>query len=63
MCAQALGAEGVPEQHPMDTNEGVPWEKVQEVEMQAASEGSEPSATPDPAKRGTLRGTGGGSNA
>jgi hypothetical protein len=33
MCAKALSAEGVPEQLPMDRLEGVPWEKVQEVEM------------------------------
>jgi hypothetical protein len=62
MCAQALGAEGVAEQHPMGGHEGAPWEKVQEVEMQAASE-SKPSATAEPAKRGTLQSTCGGINA
>jgi hypothetical protein len=63
MCAQALGAEGVPEQHPMDRHEEVPWKKVQEVEMQMASEGSKPLAIAEPAKRGTPRGTGGKGNA
>jgi hypothetical protein len=59
MCAQALSAEEVPEQHPMDRPEGVPWEELQEVEMQMASGESEPSATAEPSKRDTLPGTGG----